>query len=453
MWPILVCACKELPAGLAVALAHQREKTALLQPKRTNLFMPSIIPTIVTEHFVTAAFLWVLRENAVYSPHYSLKDLAKLDRRIEANLDGLRIAGASGWDICIGAVEGGDAGEFFVTAVLAFESKDHVRIHQLLQAGNEGVSLTRGVSSALDWMSEEDSQGARTELLAEQSSKLRGIGIAACTSRRQDPGPPLVHALNDDDPFLKATALNAVGRFSRNDLMPLLLSNLADEDEFCQFNAAFSAGLLGDTSAISVLKSFVRSDFAEAEDALLLALRRMTLADARQWQKALAGEVASRRWSVVGAGVIGDPVLVPWILDQMTVPAMARIAGESFTMITGVDIAYEDLDGEWPEGFEAGPNEKPEDEDVEMDPDQNLPWPDSRLISAWWDKNKGRFKAGIRYLCGEPITESQLQHVLRYGYQRQRYAAALELAIMHPGQPLFNVRAPAIRQKELLGLK
>jgi hypothetical protein len=41
-------------------------------------------------------------------------------------------------------------------------------------------------------------------------------------------------------------------------------------------------------------------------------------------------------------------------------------------MITGVDIAYEDLEGEWPEGFEAGPTENPENENVAMDPDEDL---------------------------------------------------------------------------------
>ena len=56
----------------------------------------------------------------------------------------------------------------------------------------------------------------------------------------------------------------------------------------------------------------------------------------------------------------------------MEVPELARVAGEAFTMITGVDIAYEDLEGEWPEDFEAGPTESPEDEDVEMDPDEDL---------------------------------------------------------------------------------
>jgi uncharacterized protein (TIGR02270 family) len=140
-------------------------------------------------------------------------------------------------------------------------------------------------------------------------------------------------------------------------------------------------------------------------------------------------------------------------MEYMSIPEMARVAGESFTMITGVDIAYEDLEGEWPEGFEAGPTEEPEDEDVEMDPDEDLPWPEPKLIHEWWSKNKKNFRNGTRYLCGKPISEQQCQHVLRNGYQRQRAAAAIELAMMKPGQPLFEVRAPGFRQQQLLGLK
>jgi hypothetical protein len=36
-----------------------------------------------------AAFLWLLRSNAIRQPHCALKDLAKLDDRFEAHLDGL----------------------------------------------------------------------------------------------------------------------------------------------------------------------------------------------------------------------------------------------------------------------------------------------------------------------------------------------------------------------------
>jgi len=72
-----------------------------------------------------------------------------------------------------------------------------------------------------------------------------------------------------------------------------------------------------------------------------------------------------------------------------------------------------------------------------MDPDENLPWPNPELIQAWW-KNKGRFRNGTRYLCGQPITHEHLQHVLRTGFQRQRAAAAIELAMLKPGQPLLK---------------
>jgi hypothetical protein len=54
-----------------------------------------IIAEIVSQHAEEAAFLWLLRSNAVGAPHYSLKDLAKLDGRVEAHLDGLRVAGSA----------------------------------------------------------------------------------------------------------------------------------------------------------------------------------------------------------------------------------------------------------------------------------------------------------------------------------------------------------------------
>lgn len=39
-----------------------------------------------------AAFLWLKRDHAVRAPHYSLGDIVKLDERVEAHLDGLRVA-------------------------------------------------------------------------------------------------------------------------------------------------------------------------------------------------------------------------------------------------------------------------------------------------------------------------------------------------------------------------
>lgn len=52
-----------------------------------------ILTEIVSQHVEEAVFLWLLQSNAICQPHYALKNLAKLDDRVEAHLDGLRVAG------------------------------------------------------------------------------------------------------------------------------------------------------------------------------------------------------------------------------------------------------------------------------------------------------------------------------------------------------------------------
>jgi hypothetical protein len=69
--------------------------------------MPPIIESIVTQHAEEAAFSWLLRDSATREPHNTLKGLAKLDGRMEAHLDGLRIAGEPGWEICKEALGSG----------------------------------------------------------------------------------------------------------------------------------------------------------------------------------------------------------------------------------------------------------------------------------------------------------------------------------------------------------
>src|SRR6185295_8844359 len=125
-----------------------------------------IIPSIVTQHAEEAAFLWLLRSYSVHAPHFSLKDLTKLDGRVEAHLDGLRIAGEPGWDICKEALSLEGPGEVFAAAVLAFESGEEARIQTVLQAGSASPNLSRGIVSAFGWMSYEQAGGHIQRLLA-----------------------------------------------------------------------------------------------------------------------------------------------------------------------------------------------------------------------------------------------------------------------------------------------
>jgi uncharacterized protein (TIGR02270 family) len=412
-----------------------------------------VIGQVISQYAEEAAFLWLLRRNGVTAPNYSMKDLTKLDYRLEAHLDGLRIAGDAGWEICAGALTQEEPGEVFTAAILAFESGDGGRIQTVVEAGLAKAELSRGLVSALGWLSFENAEGHIRNLLASEWPVIRRLGIAASAVHRRDPGTPLAEALSDDNPYLKARALRAAGELGRTDLLPLVSRERDSGNVACRFGAAWSLALLGEADAAEALWSFVKPDDDFAEEAVRIAMRRADPSQSLVWQRAIVEDLQTHRLAAVGAGVIGDPVLVPWLFAQMNAPPLARVAGEAFTMITGVDIAYEDLEGERPEGFESGPTENPEDENVEMDPDEDLPWPDPELIQGWWGRNKGQFRNGTRYLMGQPISSEHLNQVLRTGRQRQRAAAALELAISKPGIPLFEVRAPGFRQKILLGIR
>ena len=84
------------------------------------------------------------------------------------------------------------------------------------------------------------------------------------------------------------------------------------------------------------------------------------------------------RLAAIAVGVLGDSGRVDELIEFMENKALARVAGQSFSTLTGADLAYLDLEAGAPEGVEAGPNENPADVSVGMDPDDGLPWPDPR---------------------------------------------------------------------------
>ena len=62
-----------------------------------------------------------------------LKDLAHLGDRVETYIDGLRIAGDTGWEICKQALALNEPGEVFAAAVLAFEGDDGQRVDEMVK--------------------------------------------------------------------------------------------------------------------------------------------------------------------------------------------------------------------------------------------------------------------------------------------------------------------------------
>lgn len=407
----------------------------------------SILPEIVEQHADDAAFLWRQRDVAVRSPVYDLRSLCQLDDRLQANLDGLSLAGEAGWRLC--------AEDPFVSMSLAVRRVDLGAMADIVASSTESRGKARAVVAALGFASVDNVVRTLRALFADDCpAEYRVFGIAGAAAHRRDPGPVLAEAAHAADLRLRARALRTVGELGRVDLVPVLLRAMGSSAEACQFWAAWSAGLLGEPTAGEVLWRIANAgaplEATLPERACDLAARR---ADPRSslWRlRALTGVPGRQRVALVGAAALGDPALLPWVIDCMTRPEDARLAGWVLAEVTGVDLRAQRLAGTPPSSFHAAPTDHPDDEHVAVDPDEHLPCPDEVAVRRWWAQQGPQFPVGTRFLRGRPMDIPWLEHVLRNECQPTRAAAALELRLRQPGRPLLDVRAPARRQMRAL---
>jgi uncharacterized protein (TIGR02270 family) len=393
-----------------------------------------IIESIVEQHAEAAAALWLLRDRATDEPHYAVRHLARLEERIEANIDGLRVAGEAGWRIALAGLERfPEAGEMFVAGVLALESGDRDRLDALQALCTAMPEALRGLVGAIGWCNPR--QIAPTVRHWHDSAERleHYLTLCACSLHRAEPGPRFAAFLEDPDPQVKARALRLAGELGRVDLLDTVIRQVTDLDPEVAFWAAWSAVLLGDRrSALQHLQAVALSDWPRRWTALEVAVRSMGHDRSTAWVRAANGDPAQLRLVTIALGHIGDPVAVPWLIARMNDPDLARVAGESFSMITGLDLAYEDLDGEPPASLSELPTEDPADEQLEEDLDENLAWPAPDRVQTWWQSNGHRFPPRQRYLMGEPINEPNCQRVWADGFQHQRRAAAYEWSLLRP---------------------
>jgi uncharacterized protein (TIGR02270 family) len=405
-----------------------------------------MIRHIVDQHADEAAFLWQLRDAAAVGPRYTLSALADLDERVEAHLDGLRVAGPHAWEACAEVLPLETPGEVFVVAALALHAGAFDKLASILDAAGLDPVRSRGIVSAIGWTPlDRIDVSLRAFLEPRGPAALQRFGIAGAALHRADPGPPLTQALFSTDAPLKARALRAVGELGRMDLRSIVRQDFGAADADVRFWAAWSAALLGDAAAAEVLWSFAEGGGQNAVRAIQLAARASPLAIARVQLE----RVSDARTALLGAVALGDPAGLPRLFDALREPSLARLAGHGIASMTGIDTWSSGFVGRAPEGFSAGPTDDPRDEAVALDPDDVLPWPNADAIEAACRRLP--LAAGIRHFAGEPVSEAVLERVLLDGTQSQRMAAAIERCVLSPGVPLEEVRAPGFRQQRGTG--
>ena len=418
-----------------------------------GVFWQMLLEDVIEEHAEEAAFLWQQRDSAVRDPDFDLDDIMEWDERVDAHLDGLLIAGEAGWEHTAG-LGFDEPGEFFTGLWLAIALGKAPQITELLVLAEANPEAHRGLISALGWLQPDKLQGVVKSLLGSGNPHHQRIGIGACAVHRVNPGAGLEIALQSEHPALRARGLKAIGELGLAGKLSDAESNLDHAEDECRFWASWSAGLLGSEKAIDNLKSFARIAGPRRRQAVELVIKLIPHKAAHNWIRELAAQPEGLRWALMSAGYLGDPFYLEPLMKQFPSEEVGRVAGEAFEHITGLNIYEQSLEI-IPEVTPISENENWDEESDEDDPmlpddDEALVMPDPDKMAAWYRDNHARFSPGQRLICGEPLSERQLQQVLSSGQQRQRRSAAIELAIAKRGTPLFEVRAPGRRQKNSL---
>lgn len=397
--------------------------------------------SIFAQYVSESSFLWQLRAIAISEPHHSNQDILLLDQRIEEQLNGLMSSLEQGWESCVEAMDMDDPGELFTAMVVAMRSHDQDRIRHAVDVGCYSQQAFKGIVSAMAWLPPEITRIWIKRFLNGKDLNHKYLGVSVCSECRYDPGNVIVSILQREDCIknmqLYARSIRLVGELARKDCIPYINTVTHSDIDSIRFWSNWSLVLLGQREKSVNLKSFVLRKNKYQDKAIQIAFRVLDIDIAREWISELSNDESMNRAAIKATGVLGDPHAINWLIQKMNNPLYAKLAAESFFLITGIDLVSSNLAIPPPEKNPDILDEDLDDEFIGLDEDENLPYPDIKKVASVWEKYGRQFIVGKRYFMGDVITLDILNDTLKHGTQRYRKAAALEKALNN-GKPLIN---------------
>ena len=207
----------------------------------------------VYEQYVTdASFLWVLRSIGLNQPHYSCADIADLEKRIDANLDGLMNSLDIAWDICLEALSFEQPGEVFTAAIVAFRSRDVEKIKTVVSVGLSNEATIKGLTSAMGWLPDNLVHSWVQKFLSSKDLIHKYLSVAVCSIRRENPGDILTSLLQREDCIahkkLRSRLLRFIGEMKLHNFQWALDEAYDDDDPDVKFWVNWSTVLLNEAA-------------------------------------------------------------------------------------------------------------------------------------------------------------------------------------------------------------
>lgn len=404
---------------------------------------------VLEEHLQEAGFLWSQWEQALVSPRYTLFEVQEgPEERLLAHLDGLTEAPNEVVKRLLEPALVGDDETIAFAAASAWLSRDSAqalfRVVNALEAAAPAVRDALGRAVELS-----RAAGLDAQLKKQAGSAIRKAPVILDALRiRSSVEEKMVELLaTSDEPGALSSALRAAGTLGRSEIRALVEKYL-DSSVPNVREAAIESGLrLGLRSAWLACRTAVDGKKEGVQLPLLALALSGESAELTRIEKALA-EPKLRRPALFALGYNGWTRAADLCLEHMNDASLARVAGEAFSMITGLQIDGIFVGLEPPEQDPLPPLEE---EDLQASlipsPDAELPLPDVDQVRFWWGKARKQFDSETRYLSGKPFSVQTLLETFLNAPMRRRAAWALELAIRSKGEFQIECRDWARAQR------
>jgi len=417
-----------------------------------NVKQPSHAYRDITEQFVIdASFLWVLRAISVKQPHYQQDDIVTLEKRIDANLDGAMSNYELAWDICVEELTYEQAGEVFTAAIIAFRSRNMDKIQHIVKHAFCNEETLKGLVSAIAWLPKVLINEWLQKFVFSKDLNHKHLALSICSVLRKNPGNILQELLEREDCLahsgLLLRMLRLIGELKLYAFTNQCQKLIDHELPQIQFWANWSLVMLGEQKQVVNLIPFMKEESSFQLLAIDTVFNVLPINKARAWISQSVQQPEMMRTVIRATGILGDPHAMPWLIEKMNHFDTAKIAGEAFTLITGIDLERYELSIDLPEELAIIPNDEIEDDNVDLDEDENLPFPDVNKINHTWLRYRDRYKAGARYIMGievtdnNPATVAKLNAMLQQAGQRQRASLALTIALLDAQSVFINIKA------------
>ncbi|HET6146460.1 MAG TPA: TIGR02270 family protein [Polyangia bacterium] len=405
---------------------------------------------LVEESLGEASFLWEMREAALVAPDRTPVEVeAAIEERLRGAIEGLTVPGA---DI---------AGRLLAPALASDEwPAVAVAAHALLAGGTaagrdqfcaafreaRGRSL-EALRRGLELASTGDLWVALGQEMAGADPEVQAAFLEARAFRGLPFGAPDAQWLSPSaHPGLQRGAARLLRHVPPSSSAGWLPQALALSDPAARRRAIETGLILGERVAWALCRDQAEAAGAGRGQALLAVAILGTERD-HDRLTAMLGDPRWQREAIWALGFGGRRAGADACLDLLAQDQQPRLAAEAFSAITGLDLREADL--------AVAPPPEPEDQpagekDVVLDAEGALPLADVAGVIRWWNRQRPRFEAGVRYLGGRPITLGCLGDALLHGPMRRRRPLAFELAVRTQGRVQVETGAFLAEQRRRL---